>query len=34
VAMDHFEGERLRRQRSAADREARGRDAAAGADQP
>ncbi len=33
VAMDHFEGERLRRQRADADREARGRDAA-GAGQP
>ena len=34
VAMDHFEGERQRRQRAAGDREARGRDAAAGRDQP
>lgn len=34
VALDHFEGERLRRQRAAADREARGRDAATGAGDP
>jgi hypothetical protein len=33
VAVDHFQGERLRRQRAAAEREARGRDAA-GAGEP
>jgi hypothetical protein len=34
VALDHVEGERLRRQRAAADREARGQHDDAGAGKP